>query len=53
MHGKWNINRLLCSQPVDTTETVVLLCTAKAISLVQKVITLYLLIHFTEVMKSK
>lgn len=49
----WNVNNLLCSLLVDTTETALLLCLATAISLVQKVIALYLLIHFTEAMKRK
>ncbi|OWK61116.1 Deuterosome protein 1 [Lonchura striata] len=53
IHGKWNVNSLLCSLLVDATETAVLLCMTKAISLVQKVIALYLLIHFTEAMKRK
>lgn len=50
MDGTWKLNRLLCSQPVDATETVAQLHMAKAISLAQKVISLYL-INLTEVMK--
>lgn len=53
MNGKWNANRLLCSDPVVTTETVVLLYMANTVSLVQKVIALYLLMHLTEVMNRK